>query len=376
MLIYLVSLSALNLHFVLVMAKRKDYQLRLQNLRNRRYDVALSKAIVSESFSREARASVKYVYEAMEPIAASYTAKTYDEAKRVQAQIDTVPMSFQFDYQGSVPLNTHIRLHSDLDILVVRTVANLKEGFTSDQLLAANNLLKDARTSVEAKLRSAYPAAKVDASGCKCLNITGGSLSRCFDVIMCSWYDNATYTRSGLKQDRQIWLHNNCKFGQFDNPFSHMHQVNLKDTRVGGGYKRIIRLLKTLRSDATPQIKLSSFLITSVMYHMADAEYSQTNYSVAAARRMSMLVNTRNHLDKLVTNELYRRSLSSPNNSEKLFDTNDAAQVIELRKLRQELDDILMDLAEEVESTSYFQKSFSSPAEAFSALNRASVIYG
>ena len=37
---------------------------------------------------------------AMEPIAASYTAKTYDEAERVQAQIDKLPMAFQFDYQG------------------------------------------------------------------------------------------------------------------------------------------------------------------------------------------------------------------------------------------------------------------------------------
>jgi len=370
----MVSLRTLKL--TVSMAKRKDYQVRLQNLRSRRYDVALSRAVVTESFSKEARASVKYVYEAMEPIGASYTNKTYDEAKRVQAQIDALPIAFQFDYQGSVPLNTHIKLHSDLDILVVRTIANLKSGFTGDQLTSTINLLKDARTNIEAKLRSAYPTATVDASGCKCLNISGGSLSRSFDIIMCSWYDNYTYQQSGLKQHREIWLHNKCKHGEFDNPFSHMHQVNLKDTRVGGGYKRIIRLLKTLRSDASPQIKLSSFLLTSVMYHVADAEYSQTNYSVAAARRMSMLVNTRNHLDKVVTNQTYRRGLSSPDNSEKLFDENDATLVSELRKLRQELDDILMDLAEEVESTSYYQKTFSNPNEAFLALSKASVIYG
>ncbi|MDB5235733.1 MAG: uncharacterized protein JWR44_2726, partial [Hymenobacter sp.] len=263
------------------------------------------------------------------------------------------------------------------DILVLRSVAKIKSIVLSDDLIKSNVLLREARVAIAAKLTSTFYTANVDNAGCKALNISGGTLSRHFDVISCAWYDDATYQRTGLREHRKLWLYDRCKdWCSFDSTFSYMHQVNLKDSRVAGGYKRIIRLLKTLRSDATPQIKLSSFLITSVMYHMSDADYSQTNYSVAAARRMSMLVNTRNHLDKVVTNQLYRRDLSSPNESEKLFDENDANVVSELRKLRQELDDILMDLAEEVESTAYFQKSFTNPADAFTALNNASVIYG
>lgn len=358
------------------MAKRKDYTARLENLRTRRYDAVLSRSIVTESFSKEARATVKYVYEAMEPIPKSYTDNTYTEARRVQAQIDALPMYFEFDYQGSVPLNTHIRLHSDLDILAVRMTGNLVAGFSATQLTTTVNLLKETRSSINTKLKAAFPAAKVDNTGCKALNISGGSLTRHFDIIPCSWYDTTSYQQSRLKKDRQIWLNDQCKFGAFDGTFAHMHAVNMKDTRAAGNYKRVIRLLKTLRSDAQPGIKLSSFVITSVMYHMADAEFSQTDYSVAMARRVSMLVNTRNHLDRVITNVPYRRGLRSPNGSETLFNENDSDQVTELRKLRQELDDILLDLAEEVESTPFYTKQFTNTADAFRALNNRSVIYG
>jgi hypothetical protein len=60
----------------------------------------------------------------MTAIDPAYTAKTYSEAERVKNQIQKNlqnGVAVSFEHQGSVPLNTHIKIHSDLDILAILT---------------------------------------------------------------------------------------------------------------------------------------------------------------------------------------------------------------------------------------------------------------
>ena len=60
----------------------------------------------------------------MQPIDKGYTTKTYEEGDRVEAQLgkslnaQTLAV-VEFEYQGSVTNNTHIKAHSDVDLLAL-----------------------------------------------------------------------------------------------------------------------------------------------------------------------------------------------------------------------------------------------------------------
>ena len=84
-------------------------------------------------------------------------------------------------------------------------------------------------------------------------------------------------------------------------------------------------------------------MITSVMYHVEDHKYLP-DYRNSTA----LLVTASEHLEKVIGNETYRKSLLSPNQKEYLFAQDDAPKVIELRKLKKELDDTIEDLAKEI----------------------------
>lgn len=65
---------------------------------------------------------IKYIIGAMEPVDQKYTMNTFDQGKRVINQLSKLKdegYNFSFEYQGSVVSNTHIKAHSDIDILVL-----------------------------------------------------------------------------------------------------------------------------------------------------------------------------------------------------------------------------------------------------------------
>ena len=118
-----------------------NFKDKLSNLRNRRlgevstfaFDAALSTGLEhliynsrSEKENYETRATgeaTKYALGAMQQVGARYTEISYEEGKRVISQIanglSALPLKASFEFQGSVPLNVHIRGVSDVDILVL-----------------------------------------------------------------------------------------------------------------------------------------------------------------------------------------------------------------------------------------------------------------
>ena len=114
--------------------KSPNYQERLRNLKNRRTDIefvieksAEEKFSISnyltEAYEKVQEKDVyKYFLGAMEEVDKIYTENTFTEAERIQNQLDkikTVELDFVYRYQGSVSNNTHIKAHSDIDILVI-----------------------------------------------------------------------------------------------------------------------------------------------------------------------------------------------------------------------------------------------------------------
>ncbi len=111
-----------------------------------------------------------------------------------------------------------------------------------------------------------------------------------------------------------------------------MAMVEAKANQIlNDNFRRLIRLLKSLKMDAEPIIELSSFMITSVIYHMSDADLT-----VNMNNSTRLLVNASKHLAKLIDDQVYRQSLSSPNAQEKLFSDDETQKVAQFRRLKTE----------------------------------------
>lgn len=338
--------------------RRKNYDELLSNVRARRtaYDERgfVSEAVLTKSFSDTSLPkSVKYIHESMEEVGPEYTAKTYAEAERVQNQItkavaasDGVIRTVNFEHQGSVPTGTHIKVHSDLDILVLHGVFHYGTSeYVPRQIYQGNALddMKELRTNVYNRLKTTYWQANVSNEKDKAVQIEGGSLKRKFDIIFCSWHNTPEYYSSRKMHERGISLYDKGKHSSLeDYPFSNIYRVGLKDDSpiVNGNLRRAIRLLKSVKMDATPAVGLNSFIITSTLYNMPDSDL------YALSDHLSTLpVNISLYLDKVIDDENYRLSLKSPNGTENVYQRGDAATLRELKRLKLELDEVIADAA-------------------------------
>src|SRR5438874_12954141 len=104
---------------------------RARRLRGRRTDkesgkvllksASLKKSLITDSVVRKD----DYIAEAMEPVPPEYTAKTLAESDRVQNQLskefEVRNLGVEYEHQGSVTNDTHIRFYSDIDLLVLPT---------------------------------------------------------------------------------------------------------------------------------------------------------------------------------------------------------------------------------------------------------------
>jgi hypothetical protein len=183
-----------------------NYSQKIQRLKDRRQGLysrdgafnfaeALSGTVKLEKFQQLAEPeAVKYAIGAMQAVDTDYTLKSYAEGNRVRDRLAeglaaaNIPAAF--DYQGSVPLDVHVRGNSDVDLLV------LHEGFVTVDAAAKTAYsyydipgktpaeeLAGLRAEYIAILERRFWGAKVDATPSKAVSLTGGSLQRAVDVI-------------------------------------------------------------------------------------------------------------------------------------------------------------------------------------------------
>ena len=131
------------------------------------------------------------------------------------------------------------------------------------------------RTESEGSLKDAFPAVTVTTTGAKSISLEGGSLNRKVDVVPShSRHDTASYQVSQHQKDRGIYiLDKHAGTRSYNLPFMHMHQIHSKDGPTLGGTKKVVRLLKNLKSDFdySEHIKLSSYDIAGIVWHFDDA---------------------------------------------------------------------------------------------------------
>ena len=350
---------------------RNIYQ-RLDNLKARRsgtdrlHIVAdsagepLRKSAITEDYQKRSAAdkpNTRYALGSMQEVTPDYTRVSLETAQRVGRQLEqgltNAGFQVEFRLQGSVPLNTHIRGVSDVDILNIDTslftyfvvgARSLAGLYTNPTTRSSIDVLSALRRESERILRSAYPAVTVDTSGAKAIHLSGGSLARPVDVVPAHWLDTIAYQSSGLEHDRGVTILDKLVPTTVDNsPFLHIKRVTERDTETLGSLKKAIRLCKNVKSDAEEdgkRIALGSYELAAILYH-ADPTALRAGYLY----ELAILAEAQRYLDWLYHNQIEAQRLMVPDGSRKIFDSAD--KLSGLTALSVEMDELMREVGKE-----------------------------
>lgn len=349
-----------------------NYDGRLQKLKVRRqgdapYSIfamdSLSKAdsvyrpVIEERYEkRSSSKATRYALGTMQEVDPDYTTISYAQGDRVKNQLknglkDLIPVTFE--YQGSVPLNVHIKSVSDVDLLVLLdnfiTVnldgAKNKAGhYTSWHGDSGLKLLKNLRNQSTEILKNAFPEVNVDILGSKSIALSGGSLRRKIDVVPSHWHDTIDYQTSYEKKDRGVSILDTSVNAIVSNlPFLHMHYISAKDISTNGGAKKTIRMLKNLKADSdhSSSISLSSYDIASLVWH-----FDTALLFVQPWNELSLLASAESQLRYLVVNKIHTMSLRTPDNTRCVIDSEGRFNAMVL--LYSEVRDLAAEVAREI----------------------------
>jgi hypothetical protein len=350
---------------------RNIYQ-RLDNLKARRSGTdrlqfaadsageLLRKSALTEDYQKRSavdKPNTRYALGSMQEVTPDYTRISLETAQRVGRQLEqgltNLRIQVEFRLQGSVPLNTHIRGVSDVDLLNIDTSqltyfvvgARSRAGlYTNPTTRSSIDVLSALRRESERILRSAYPAVTVDTSGAKAIHLSGGSLARLVDVVPAHWLDTIAYQDSGQEHDRGVTILNKLVPTTIDNlPFLHIKRVTERDAETLGSLKKAIRLCKNVKSDAEEdgkRIALGSYEIAAILYH-ADASALRAGYIY----ELGILAEAQRYLDWLYHNQLEAQKLMVPDGSRKIFDSPD--KLLGLTSLSVEMDELMREVGKE-----------------------------
>jgi hypothetical protein len=326
---------------------------RLDRVATDSYPEVIAKSLVTEAWEKRATTQpyTRYALGAMQEVGDRYTQISIDTAERVGKQlIAKLPMPVSFRLQGSVPLNVHIRGVSDVDLLTLddRFLTYNRFGsranIYSSTTLTSLGVLLELRREAELALKAAYPAAKVDCSGGKCIALSGGSLARPVDVVPSHWDDNAAYQSSLQEHDRGVTILNKAVPKTLGNlPFLHIKRVHDLDTALLGGLKKAIRLTKNVKNDAEhgdSAAKLPSFDIAALLYH-ADHGALRSGYMY----ELAILRETQRFFDWCYHNKEAAKQLKTPDGSRCVLNTED--KLSGLSTISVELDNLAKEVARE-----------------------------
>jgi hypothetical protein len=262
--------------------------------------------------------SVRYVIGSMQPIDPEYTKNTYAQGDRVKNQLEKrLDDKCDYEYQGSVTNDTHIKARSDIDLLVLtgkyttlekpQEPAHPYEGDPIQDLL-------DLRSNADDSLRAAFPEATVDSSGSKSVAIEGGSLRRKIDVVPSNWFDTNQYAASKEKKYRGVQILDAKKKQRLKNtPFLHNALIAFKDQNTGGGLRKAARLMKSLKYD-TESIDLSSYDIVAIAFNIPNEEIA-----VPKGWELAILNACHNYCRRLQMDSNLRGLIDVPDGHRKVF---------------------------------------------------------
>ena len=172
----------------------------------------------------------------------------------------------------------------------------------------------------------------------KAISLEGGSLARKIDVIIGNWWDTELWKQYRAKIARGIQIVDSKIPTTIRNkPFWHNYEIDQKDKKTRD-LRKVIRLLKTLKYDAEPELKMSSYDIASIAWNMAEPALT-----VSAGAYIQLARNARDELKRFIEHDSVRNSLNVPNGTRRIF-AEGAATLDALRQLYKELSELITQL--------------------------------
>ncbi len=286
--------------------------------------------------------SIRYAVGAMQPVDPVYNRNTLREGDRVKNQLEKLlrhsSISFDYRYQGSVTNNTNIRAHSDIDLLVIHgAFVTLERPQVPANPYVGDPVedLSELRSDCIHGLTNSFEKADVCDTNSKSIRISGGSLRREIDVVPANWYDTNQFASTQADHDRGVQIFDcNKQIRILNKPFLHNYLIEQKDRTVGGGLRKTIRLLKSLRYDSR-RVSLNSFIIAAIAYNMEDYELA-----TEPGDELRLLVRVKQNLDHLSADTRRRESMLVPNGLHKVF-ADGHGTLKGLNELRDEVDDLV-----------------------------------
>jgi hypothetical protein len=329
-------------------------------------DVRLfGESINKELLSVAGNNALEYVKRSMQGVAKEYTDRSIEAGTAVKNHLKDVLYQVDYEYQGSVMTNTHVKGNSDIDLLVLcdkfyyvnnpvvqskysselnsfqlneSQISRLKShvanagSYTGD----SSQDLRDIRIKSENKMKATYY--KCDTTKPKCIAITNQNLHRDVDIVVAAWHKTYEGIRDGVSKKNSIRVYDKDldDVGRVESPFLSIERINTKDISVNGRLKKMIRFVKTLKYDSQKLIDLSSFEINAICYNIETSKYSgKTFYDLVPVLLQEFA--------KIVTNASYRDSIMSVDGSEPVFRGKEKkSNSIALMYL--EIDELLKDL--------------------------------
>jgi hypothetical protein len=345
-----------------------DYSNRIDRVSARRNNSAVASLSGTASFAKDSAfgdsltdryrnktksKSFQYALVSMQEVDAQYTTISYREAERVAKQINSGLLqqgqTVTIELQGSLPLNVHLRRVSDVDMLVwpLSFFVFDPHGVAASAFTPSNSTAASEITTLRSKccsvIRTAFPAAKVDDSGAKCITVSEGSLLREIDVVPSVLYKTATYQRTNYEIDRGVQIYDKKKYEAITNyPFKVRALINLKDDLTGGGCKKAIRLLKNMKEDSDTSIELSSFNIMSLVYAMNDSDLVHNYYYEG-----KVVASLQNWFFILANDEKYLRTIDTVDGSRKIVQSLD--DVTAVSQMSKELNILVLRIAQDLQ---------------------------
>jgi hypothetical protein len=316
-----------------------DYDKRLENVRNRRFDRTMNESLLTKSFSDiNVPKDLKYLAESMTPIPARSTKLTIEAANRVQGHLEkglTLPLSRAYRTQGSVMSNTHIKA-SDFDFLTLIDryhytgpgvpVKNPYQGNPVDDLRQLRQQIVDIMTDT-------YD--EVDDSHEKCISIFNKSLNRKVDIVPAYWYNTKQFEDTNNEYFRGVKFKADQQ--EPDYPFAHVFEVNSKGNATNDGSRMAIRLLKTFKEDSAITLDhLSSFQLTTIVHAM---DNNDLFYEKGNELKIALAISLQ--LNRMLIDADYRKSLKGPNGIEQPFENDDSLPNI--KRIKGDLDTLIAD---------------------------------
>lgn len=311
-----------------------EYQNALSEMRLRRRGGDYA---VAERYQKRAtQPAIQYALGAMQEVDPDYTKVSVEEGQRVAGHVkDGSQRNVEIRMQGSVPLNTHIRRASDIDMLVINAgFFNYDSSGVQAAIYAtyptfsvpAIQEMASYRQECEDILAKRFYAANVDTSGAKSVKVSEGSVVRKVDIVPANWYRGKDFQLTGLERDKEIQIYDKqTKERPKNHPFKFIYQVELKNSMTQGGVKKSVRMLKNIKNDSSSKIELSSYDITSLIWNMPNEWLN-----LAGAHDLTILANTQAYLEYLVNRPDFARSLNTPDGSRKVIDSQEKMQALNL----------------------------------------------